>query len=699
MIYINYRAQEKKKEGMTKLESFIYNEIKEENDENDNKYINYILYFRTLSESSHILAERKGAMLGYYSIVNVIKKISEEKGVEICHTKLLDELMKCIKMSLKDNDPKIILTGAQCMYNIMIYFNSYVLINFNDFFDGLLTLVTVEDPEIKDLAKNFDSSLKGIINYSFQGQLPKNFNLLEFFKKIILNISLENPANKSTIVSWISSINQIPGIKLINILYLFLGELFDMLHIKYSSIQDITNACLDDFYNEIENDFEEISYNIKIKIFEIVIQKCEKNSQEEKGVKIKAFKWANLFLKQYKILFMRMANNQKTKELRKKTIANSTNNTFLESSYINNVSSISNNINNAEDKDKEKNNKDKDKDNSKIKEKEDSDENNSFEDDDNKKFPFDLFTKILRIIFNNLKDGKDIKDVKKVEKNNKNNKNNNTNKNNSEDLYTIINNCNNCLLTIIEQYNMNINNIRQLEEVLMEYIYYENNDLLLTIIKWIEEFFNKFSEEAFNNDFNKFIQNFAFIATYKDQQIFETGIKTLCNIEKCRKGSLNNIILNFLNKFNEKDNNFSIKRASDFVIALCKELDVKHVYNTFAEVLSQIQKSNFNCKIINILNMHLLTSNNAKEIRDLLKNIQKTNNPEDKLFFEKLFKIWCINPVSCLILCLIAEDFELSFHLLNKFGNIKLNQENYFEYSQLIPVIESKEFISKKIKI
>ena len=685
---------------MSKLEAFLYNKIKEENDENDNKYINYILYFRSLSESSHILSERKGAMLGYYSIVNVIKKITEEKGVEICHTKLLDELMKCIKMSLKDNDPKIILIGAQCMYNIMIYFNSYVLINFNDFFDGLLTLVTVEDPEIKDLAKNFDSSLKGIINYSFQGQLPKNFDLLEFFKKIILNISLENPANKSTIVSWICSINQIPGIKLINILYLFLGELFDMLHIKNANVQEITNACLEDFYNEIENDFEEISYNIKIKIFEIVIQKCEKNSQEEKNVKIKAFKWANLFLKQYKCLFMRMANNQKTKELRKKTIAgNSNNNTFLENSNINNASIISSNINNIEDKDKEKNNKD----NNKMKEKEieeSSENNNSFEDDDNKKFPFDLFTKILRIIFNNLKDAKEIKDVKKVEKNNKNNKTNiNTNKNNSEDLYTIIKNCNNCLLTIIEQYNMNINNIRQLEEVLMEYIYYENNDLLLTIIKWIEEFFNKFCEEAFNNDFNKFIQNFAFIATYKDQHIFETGIKTLCNIEKCRKGSLNKIIHNFLNKFNEKDNNFSIKRASDFVIDLCRELDVKHVYNTFAEVLSHMQKTNFNCKIINILNMHLLTSNNAKEIRDLLKNIQKTNNSEDKLFFEKLFKIWCINPVSCLILCLIAEDFELSFHLLNKFGEIKLNQENYFEYSQLIPVIESKEFISKKIKI
>lgn len=208
--------------------------------------------------------------------------------------------------------------------------------------------------------------------------------------------------------------------------------------------------------------------------------------------------------------------------------------------------------------------------------------------------------------------------------------------------------------------------------------------------------FNKFCEETFINDFNKFIQNFAFIATYKDQQIFEIGIKTLCNIEKCRKGSINNIILNVLAQLKEKDNNnFSMKRANDFVIILCLELNVRHVYETFAIVLAKMNKSNFICKIINILNKHLLTSNDTKELRNLLKNTKNTTKEEDKQFFEKLFKIWCINPVSCLILCLIAEDFELSFHLLNKFGTIKLNQEKYIEYAKLIPVVESKEFISK----
>ena len=657
---------------MSKLETFLYNQIKDDNDDN---YIQYIRFFRSLSESSHLINERKGALLGYYSIVNVIKRISDEKGLEMCHTKLLDELMKCIIVSLKDNDNKIVLSAAQCMYNIMIFFNPYVLTNFNDFFDGLLTLVTIDDPEIKDIADNFDSSLKGVINYSFQGKLPQNFNLLDFFKKIILNISLENPANKCTIVSWITCINQIPGIKLINILYLFLGELFDILQINNQAVIDITNRCLEDFYNEIDNDFIEIPFNIKIKIFEIIIQKCEKNRPEEKDVKLKAFKWANLFLLKYKYLFLQ---NPKKVPPRKKT--NNYN--------IDNITTNSNTINTGNDNEQ-------DKDKKKENEPESSESEVSVDDDDNKKFPFDLFTKFLKIIFNTLKDEKDIKDKKKVENKNNNITNNNNNQNKEDDLYNIINNCNLCLLTIIENYNMIIANIKQLEEVLMEYLFYENNDLLLCVIKWIEKFFNKFCEEAFSSDFNKFIESFAFIATYKDEEIFDTGIKTLCNIEKCRKGSINVIILNILNKLKEKDNIFAIKRAKEFVNLLFKELDVKKVYETFADVLAQIDKSTFVCKIINILNMILLTSNDTEGLRKLLKNVQKTTNEDDKLFFKKLFKIWCINPVSCLILCLIAEDFELSFHLLNKFGNIKLNQENYLEYAQLVNVLESKEFISK----
>ena len=674
--------QEKNKEGMEKLESFLYNQLNNGKKEEESN-LKYIKTFRTKTESSHFFNEKRGALLGYFSAVNVIKKITEEKGDEIIHIKLLDEIMRCISISFKDHDYNIIYAAAQCMYNIIIYFKSYkyVLNNFKDFFEGLLILVTIKDEDVIDIAKDLDCSLKGVINYSFQDIIPPEVNLLEFFKEIILNIKKTNEEDKCTVVSWISCINQIPGIKLINILHLFLGDLFDMLKIDNEKLQKITNECLEGFYREIEDDFEETPYNIKIAIFKIVIKKCEKNGKNEKKEKniiLKAFKWANLFLQQYKFLFIRI--NQKLIQPKKK----STN--LGSDTTINKVLSRKKDF-------KSKNEKN---------EKENNDEND--EDDDNGKLPFDSISKFLTIIFDTLIDNQDIRSNSTKEKNETinsiiNNDNGKEKEKEKEiDLYTNINNCNNSLLAIIEKYKMSTDNIKQLETVLMNYLDFENKELLFIVIKWINKFFNKFGEDAFSIDFDDFIEKFTSIAIYKDEEIFEIGIKTLYNIEKCRKGSINAIILNILEKLKGQDNSFAIKRTKEFVKALCRELNVKYVYSKFADVLKSMSRSDFVCKIINILNMLLLTSNDTEELRNLLKNIQNTKNKEDKFFFDKLFTTWCINPVSCLILCLIAEDFELSNHLLIKFGQLKskLIQENYLEYAQLIQILETNAFISKK---
>ena len=145
---------------MSKLESFLYNQIK---DKSDDITIEYIKTFRSLSETSHLINERKGALFGYISIVNVIKKIKDEKNEELEHTKLLDELMKCLLITFKDNDNKLVVSAAQCMYNIIHNFKSYILINFKDFFDGLLILVTIDDPEVKEITNSLDNLLKNRI--------------------------------------------------------------------------------------------------------------------------------------------------------------------------------------------------------------------------------------------------------------------------------------------------------------------------------------------------------------------------------------------------------------------------------------------------------------------------------------------------------------------------------------------------------
>ena len=71
--------------------------------------------------------------------------------------------------------------------------------------------------------------------------------------------------------------------------------------------------------------------------------------------------------------------------------------------------------------------------------------------------------------------------------------------------------------------------------------------------------------------------------------------------------------------------------------------------------------------MINILDIFLLTYNETEPVRVILKNLRKKkSNKEEKAFFEKIFTTWSFNPVSTLVLCIISEYFELSYHLILK---------------------------------
>ena len=50
-----------------------------------------------------------------------------------------------------------------------------------------------------------------------------------------------------------------------------------------------------------------------------------------------------------------------------------------------------------------------------------------------------------------------------------------------------------------------------------------------------------------------------------------------------------------------------------------------------------------------------------------------------------------------MIICLISEYFELSYHLILKFGEIKLEQENYLQLAQLVQLLESAIFNNLRI--
>ena len=609
---------------MKQLESLLYDFIINNNKGKCKKYINT---FCSLSSPSYLKNIRKGALLGFYAIIKVVKIINNENNNpnEILHADLFDDLKGKIFDILEDTDADIVYSAAQILYNIMVSFNSYALINLKFFFEALFKIVARNEYKIKVISERLENALKSIINYSFQN-LQKGYELYEFFKIIIENLSLKSSDDKRLAVSLIICFNQIPNFQLINILHLFIKDLFEML--KDPLVKPIAKKCLDNFYIEIDD----VPFNVEKAILNTIIAKIKSLDNDNNNldsriimmdIKFTALKWINSFLKKIKKKYL------DTKERSSES----------------------------------------------LKKKEEKIEDY-----------FEIFIEIPKIIFDIFKNKDDDTDKIFSQKDDKNDMTFNQ----------CINEINNCLIAIIKSPNVKKEDKKKLEfeKIITDYLTTENKYLLLPLVNWVTCFFELFEEEAFSNRF-EFIEKFSFILTSKDEKIFNIGMEALNKMfdkeNSMKEKDIKEIIEKFLNKLENKEIEFVIQRTLELIKSLSPKIKITDIYKSFADVLEKMENQEFVIKIINILNNYLLTSNNAK--------ILKFDGSESNEFFKMLFKTWSKNSISCLILCLIAEDFELSYNLLKNFGKIRLTQDDLKEYSQIIQIFESKEFTSKFIFI
>ena len=92
---------------------------------------------------------------------------------------------------------------------------------------------------------------------------------------------------------------------------------------------------------------------------------------------------------------------------------------------------------------------------------------------------------------------------------------------------------------------------------------------------------------------------------------------------------------------------------------------------------------------IDILNTILLTS---PELLDLRNSLKDFNNKESHSLFVCLYKTWCHNPIATLALCLLSQNYEHAFHLVNLFGDIEITLNLLITIDKLVQLIESSIF-------
>ena len=287
---------------------------------------------------------------------------------------------------------------------------------------------------------------------------------------------------------------------------------------------------------------------------------------------------------------------------------------------------------------------------------------------------------------------------------------------NQQDEYKFLNEL---IIKINENINMN-------GKIIEEIFPFDTINLFILLILRAKDL-NKNNESLYNNfillneNFKKLVEkgDFINIKTKEFKETIEEGINNsilaqkenaldwyLFVIEKNNKNIIENkepykeiinIIINYIDK------NLEDKNSENLFLLMFDKLYKNNIIILFHILNDSLKKEKhnylFDYKISEFLCNFLIVSDRAKELRETLstpKNKKKENNIE---LFEKIYKIFAVNPMCLLIFCIYIEEYELGWELILNFKNIKL-EDNYYKYlARFSQAIDNKKWNDIRLKL
>ena len=139
------------------------------------------------------------------------------------------------------------------------------------------------------------------------------------------------------------------------------------------------------------------------------------------------------------------------------------------------------------------------------------------------------------------------------------------------------------------------------------------------------------------------------------------------------------------------------KRGALIVRQLCEHLAPRKVFVTLAGGLRAEEDLEFASQMVQQLNLILLTTPEAIELRLLLK--QSTSNAEGATLFQTLYPAWSHNPVALLSMCLLAQLHEHASELVLQFAEIEISVAFLLQIDKLVQLIESPIFTHVRLQL
>lgn len=636
----------------------------------------------------------------------------------------LEEIIHPVLACFGDQDARVRYYACESLYNIAKVAKGEILIYFNEIFDVLCKLSSDSDSSVKNGADLLDRLVKDIVsekatsyisiidrnntpaqavvkdnngNYLQVNQKQDNktaFQLQKFIPLLMERIYAINPNTRIFLVSWITLLDSVPDLELISYLPSFFGGLLSFLNDNHNDVRVITQSALDIFLHEIR------------RISEIQKLVEEKKKAEHQGENI-------------------ITSTPKKGDDQDDTQATIP----IENLTINTDKASNDNGEDPSDKHT------------------DYDEDEIVEETGLDYIPGqDIhldFAQIIEILISNLDSSEDkiqlvvinwlqnlleispdsfiyflpkiLSILLSIISGGANNNSNGGGNNNSSNLVEnsssinfnlnsskeLANSLNESLISFVnnlsEENNSKLNYSKIINTLFLK-IYSENEITRIASLNWLK-FINKKNPNKLLENIDETFKNLLKLLKDLNENVINLNLNLISDILKnLNDENFKIFIYNLLELF-KNDLNFLEKRGDFIIKKLCLNLNSVFFFKNLSIVLADENEFDFNFKnlIIQILNKILITSSELITVRRLLKNT--SNNDDNLQLFKILFKSWSFNSPSLLSLCLLSENYELAYKVLEIIVDFEINLNILIQFDILIQLLESTIFTKLRLQL
>lgn len=143
----------------------------------------------------------------------------------------------------------------------------------------------------------------------------------------------------------------------------------------------------------------------------------------------------------------------------------------------------------------------------------------------------------------------------------------------------------------------------------------------------------------------------------------------------------------------KRDSRLLKSRANFIMRQICARLSPERIYSVISPLLDSNDDIIFVRMMIQILSTILIT---ASEVDSLRKKLRSDDNG---MFFNTLFKSWCYNPVSVISLCMVSENYEMAYSVLQVYVNYDLKLNDLVQLDVLVQLLESPVFTRMRLQL